>query len=75
MLEMRQNLGTWYSYPQNQALVNMRLTHTMMTTGSWATRIRQTREQGHQADNTDVCGTAQMLGIRICDNHLQRPRM
>jgi len=58
MLAMRQNLGTWYSCPQNQTLVNMRFLHAMMTIGSWATRIRQTREQGHQADDTDVCGAA-----------------
>ena len=65
MLEMRQNLGTWYSCPQNQALVNMRFSHAMVTIGSWATRIRQTREQGNQADDTDVCGTALTFWIRI----------
>jgi len=65
MFEMQQNLGTWYSCPQNQVLVNMRLKHAMMTPGSGATRIRQTREQGHQEDDTDLCGTALMLGIRI----------
>ena len=33
--------------------IKHRLVCAMITPGSWATRIHQTREQGHQADNTD----------------------
>jgi len=56
---------TWYSYPRNQVLVSMRLTHAMMTPDRWTTQIRQTQEQDHQTDDTDVCGTVLMIGIHI----------
>jgi len=65
VLDMRQILGTWYSCPQNRALVSTRLTHAIMTPHSWVTRIRQTREPGHQADKTDVLAMALMLQIQI----------
>jgi len=65
MFDMQQLLGIWYSCPQNQALVSTRLTHAMMKPHSWVTRICQTREQGNQADNTDVFAMALMLQIKI----------
>jgi len=37
----------------------------MMKPHSWVTRICQTREQGNQADNTDVFAMALMLQIKI----------
>ena len=62
---MRQILGTWYSCPQNQALVEVRLTHNMMTPEAWVTWIRQTREQGNQSDETDIFAMALKLRIHI----------
>ena len=55
----------WYSSPENQVTVGVRMTDDMTTDNHWPLRILQTQNTGLQADDIDLLGMALMLKIQI----------